>query len=343
MTRSMVGVFNPQWIPRYLEYLQGLASVSPPELYGFMSRVREAELIETRTSSHWGELVHNTAQEMAKGLGKSPADVCMEAEAHVDLMVGDNLIRPSYFLAYLFDFDRIRPFIRIIGQEHVDRAVSKGKGAILAQFHWGPFQLLLPTLLGLGYPVLQFYGEAEAAVWAEEIIRRSSSALSDRTKSVVIPDPAVGPKVLRALRSGYLVAIPPEISQGIVKPKLETRFLGQDVYAPEGPAYLAGRVGVPLIPVRVEGEGPYLHLIFGEPIEVESVNHMGLQQAVDKLFQHLECEIRKTPRHWRGWGFIQEMTVPEGRPNHDSYAGRSDQTRKVSHRSPGRQEVLRDR
>jgi len=309
MSRNALGgAFDPHDLRDHLSLIDAMGVIPPGDLFDFLMRVRTAELSSLEREPIWQDMVASTQAEMAAFLHLTAGEAHDLAVSHVRAMLGENLIWPTYISAYLSRPEVFRPQIRVWGQESLDGALRSGRGAVLAQCHWGAFQMLLPALLIHGYSVFQFFGDAEAAAWASDVIRDRNPGLFSHMETLVVPDPAVARRSLQTIDRGFLVAIPPEISEGTTKPKLHTEFLGVEVYAPEGPAFLAATARVPLIPVRVQAEGPTLHCYLGEPIEVTK-SRSGIQEAVQRCFRDLEKAVRTTPHQWRGWGFLRDMCV----------------------------------
>lgn len=87
----------------------------------------------------------------------------------------DEILRDTYALTMFNELEVLRyPFLNpdtigevceIVGREHLDRALARGKGAIIMIAHFGANQMIMPALGHVGYTMSQL--SAPPPVWAE--------------------------------------------------------------------------------------------------------------------------------------------------------------------------------
>jgi len=131
------------------------------------------------------------------------------------------------------------------GLENLDRITRNGQGALLYSGHFGNFPLMIIWLGIKGYPVAAIYKEAKNFPddFFGNIMRRFGVSPLKYSSEASL---TVG--IIRALKEKKIVLIQNDQShpRGIY-----VNFFNKSVPAPAGPALLAKRVGVPIIPAYV--------------------------------------------------------------------------------------------
>jgi len=212
-----------------------------------------------------------------------------------------------HFAMYLVDFFRfahltpkkVRRWIRIEGVEHMQEALSRGKGAIGLSAHLGNFELAAAVLALLGFPV-------SAVVFTHQNSRVDAFFSRQRAGVGVQPIPvrsqnqrALFETSLSALRKNGILALVGD--RDFFGNGLELPFFGKQVKIPRGPAAFSLRTGAPIVPgflVR-EKDGSYRFML-EKPIyppegasREESVRRM-TEQCVEVMSRY----IRRYPTQW---------------------------------------------
>ena len=223
--------------------------------------------------------------------------------------------------------EKILSAVAIEGEEHLERALAKGKGVIALSAHIGNFTMIGVRLAAAGYPF---------SVVVKQPRDRGFARLIDQYRAEVgIQTISAKPRmeavrgVLRALRgNGVVLMIADEFRFGGV----EVDFFGCPMKAPRGPAALALRTGaatVPMFATRDANDRLTLHI---EP-EIDLIASDGLAQAVDAntaLFtRHLEAMVRRYPDQWNWLGFRSDGERP-GFGGRVSQPGRRDSRELIS-------------
>lgn len=98
--------------------------------------------------------------------------------------------------------------------------------------------------------------------------------------------------VVRALRANQIVALVSD--RDIAGGGIEVEFFGERTTLPAGPATLASRLGVPLLPTAVYFKGDGHHAVVRPPVPLE-----GDAATVTQALAHeLEDLIRAAPEQW---------------------------------------------
>jgi KDO2-lipid IV(A) lauroyltransferase len=183
------------------------------------------------------------------------------------------------------------------GQEHAERAVHAGRGGIVALPHMGSWDFAgaLGTMLGyrLSAVAETFPGSLDEAV----VEARSLLGLD------IIP---LGRSAVRAINQrldhGQLVALlcdlPPPGGVGV-----EVSFFGKRAVVASGPAALAIKRQVPLLPVFSRRDGPgHYHIHVDPPVAMPDTEATGRKDApaamMQRVMERFEQFIRAYPEQW---------------------------------------------
>ena len=143
--------------------------------------------------------------------------------------------------------------------------------------------------------------DREAQEFIEELYReRTAGAFTTHFSR---DNPALGPKLLAALRRGEIVGIQGDRPSTTAR-SVAVELFGRPLELPAGPAALARAAGVPLVPVFCFREGRRRYrLVIREPIEVAGgADGDGVEAeaavAVRALAREIEWAIRERPYQW---------------------------------------------
>lgn len=181
------------------------------------------------------------------------------------------------------------------GLVHIEEALAKGKGVIVAMPHVGGFDWGGAWLAAVGYPATVVAETLEPPELFEFFTRlRQSFGLE-----VVGLGDAAGSAILRRLRTNGLVGL--VCDRDIAGTGAEVEFFGHPTTIPAGPATLALRTGAAIIPAAAYYEPNGLHRgVIRPPLEVARV--AGLREDVQRITQALAHEfeylIGRAPEQW---------------------------------------------
>ncbi|MEA3477773.1 MAG: hypothetical protein U9R60_06305 [Bacteroidota bacterium] len=141
--------------------------------------------------------------------------------------------------------EKISEIASASGLEHLDRIKRDHQGALLYSGHFGNFTLMIIWLAMQGYPVAAIYKEAKN--FPDDFfgnIMRKFNVVPLKFSS----DTSLTIAIIRALKEKKIVLIQNDQSHpnGVY-----VNFFNKSVPSPAGPALLAKRVGVPIIPAYV--------------------------------------------------------------------------------------------
>ena len=185
--------------------------------------------------------------------------------------------------------------VNLDGREHVDAAQAGGRGAILALPHMGSWDFAASMALVYGYRIAAvaetFPGSLNDAV----VETRSSHGLE------VIPLNRSAVRAINEVLDGNgMVALLCDVPHG---PGTEVRFFDHRAMVPSGPAAIACRRGVPILPVysrRVSALKYQIHV--DPPIQPPASERCRGKEAAAELMQQVidrfESFIRQHPDQW---------------------------------------------
>jgi phosphatidylinositol dimannoside acyltransferase len=263
-------------------------------------------------------------------------EIAMRSFVNYSLSELEVLLYPSLNTRY------IKKHYTIEGRKHLDEALSKGRGVILFQAHFGAFQMVMPAIGYSGYKMNQI--SASAALWKDVSI----SHLQKKTYDIkaryeyTLPVNHISIKsslrpVFSALERNEIVGI--TVDGGGGKKIVSIRFLGRDANFQRGAANLAMRTEAEIVPAFIITESSLRHrLILHQPIKVMRTNEKdkSINQVLNEFARILESYIYKYPSHYGytlylrrsrasldSYPFFQDYELPQDRTLNNK-AGRGD-------------------
>ena len=181
------------------------------------------------------------------------------------------------------------------GLRHLDDALARGKGVILALPHlggweWAGFWVASVRKLPITV-VVEALDPPELFEWFADL-RRSLGM------NIVSLGPDAAAQIVRALKSNHVVCL--LCDRDIGGGGIEVEFFGERTTLPGGPATLALRTGAPLLPTAAYYRGRGHFGVCRPPVPTE--RRGGLRDDVTRITQllahELEALIRVAPEQW---------------------------------------------
>jgi KDO2-lipid IV(A) lauroyltransferase len=196
--------------------------------------------------------------------------------------------------------EQILSTIDLEGEEHIKRALEKGRGVLALSAHLGGFTLIGARLAAAGYGfsvvIKQPPDQSFARVGDDYRAQIGVHTISAKPRRAAVHG------VLKALRENRIVLV---IADEFKSGDAMVDFLGLKAPAPRGPATLALRTGAVTLPMfATRRADDSLVLSVGEAIP--PVEHEDLEQSVlattAGYTRHLEAAIRRYPDQWNWLG-----------------------------------------
>ena len=193
--------------------------------------------------------------------------------------------------------DQIRAEIPLRGREHLNAALTKGKGVIVLSGHLGNFLLLGTRLAVEGYPTYVLVNPPKDRGLAQ-LRARYRLEIGQRTIHAR-PRQQASRELVQVLRQNELaIVIADEYRSGS---GVHVPFFGRTVLARRGPATLALRTGAALVPICLvrEPDG-HLTLIIEPEIELSKTGGIkaDVRENTLRVTQWLERTVRSYPDQW---------------------------------------------
>jgi len=175
------------------------------------------------------------------------------------------------------------------GLEHVDEALERGRGALIALPHMGSWDNTGSYGGALGYPIMAVTGRFPGSLNDAVVKTRQRYGLD----VLLVGRPAVR-DIIQALHANRLVGLVCDQEEG---PGVQVSFFGRRAVVPGGPGALALKTGAALIPgyQHMTSTGRH-HIHFERALTwPETATKEGLMQRIVHRF---EAFIRERPDQW---------------------------------------------
>jgi KDO2-lipid IV(A) lauroyltransferase len=206
--------------------------------------------------------------------------------------------------------DAILRTMDLEGFEHLERARSAGRGAILALPHLGNWDLAGAHLAARGVDVVA----VAEVVEPPELFRWFVDARRRIGIDVIALGPESGAAVTRALAENRVVCLLAD--RDIGGTGIEVEFFGERTTVPGGPAMLALRTGATLLPGAVYFTRDGHAARIGAPIPAEREGRLraDVERVTTAVVRHMEDAIRERPEQW----LLMQPNWPSDHPTPES-------------------------
>ena len=218
----------------------------------------------------------------------------------------------------LFEFFRLPHLTRrelldsvvVEGREHLEQAVARGRGVILASTHIGNWELAAVVLAHWGYRLYAVAG-VQLSRWLTPAVRETKTELAIHT---VAPEDGYR-RLLRALEHNDLVAL--MVDGDVYNHGQPVEFFGRETTFPAGPGVLAQRTGALIICGYCERIASGRFRIVMEPA-IDPARFDSVQAINAAVAHTVERHIREHVDQWcifrPMWEGVPETeAVPAGR------------------------------
>jgi Kdo2-lipid IVA lauroyltransferase/acyltransferase len=202
-------------------------------------------------------------------------------------------------------------FEGVDGWEHVERAMTAGKGILFVTGHLGNWELAGSYVASRGVPL-------------DAVVRRQTNPMFDRwlneTRAsigmTVVPDSEAVRRIPRSLRQGRAIAL---VADQGVKGLASTfvPFFGRPAKTPRGPAVFALRFDAPVLfatALRQPG-GKYRFFIEPVPVVRTGDTEHDVDETVAAYTRVIETFVRRYPEQYL-WQHRRWRRQPEDTPAH---------------------------
>ena len=204
---------------------------------------------------------------------------------------------------------KINNMIYLEGNKHLDKALSKGKGAILCVTHLGSHKIVIPAMGYNGYKVNQVAANPQVFVRKEKAFYHNKIMKLELESESFIParfiyvkeNKSVRP-IYRALKENEIVLI--SLDGVIETERLTVPFLNSNISLATGAALLSFHTGAPAFPIFPIRQKDNRHkIIIHEPIEIQnmSLKEDYIKEWVLSFAYLFQGYVKNYPDHYIGW------------------------------------------
>jgi len=193
-----------------------------------------------------------------------------------------------------FNLNRIRKSIVFQGLEHLNQALSHGRGAILVHGHFGPALYPLVTFARMGYPMKQIGNPSDEGLSriGRKVAFRLRMAYEKKIPAEIFKTGNYFRPIYRWLSGNGVIMVSGDGTgtARTIGTQQTARLFGQKMIFPQGPARLSLSTGAPLLPLFIlPGPGDTFRIIIEPPLKARVKNGdtvSGLTEAFVKRLEH---------------------------------------------------------
>jgi lauroyl/myristoyl acyltransferase len=280
-------------VPRFLTYgsyrlLGALAGPLPPQI-GYRLAAPTGGLLYILSPRLRRILAHNIAHVLG-------ADVNSEQVLTVVRQACVNVIKGHYdlFRVSRLTTGEIKEMTRVEGSEHLEQALARGKGIVIASAHFGNVDLMAQLPLAYGVPVTA----AAYHVQPERLFRYLLRLRQSHGMRLIPSDePMTG--LFRALKRGEIIALPCDRDFGDNGMMVE--FFGSPTRLPDGPVRIALRTGASLVPafvLRLPNDSFLVQIESQLELPHTQDHEADVMASMKMVVAAMERHISKHPEQW---------------------------------------------
>ena len=211
---------------------------------------------------------------------------------------------------------RLVDLVRVEGLEHVEQALSQGRGAVIGSAHFGSYEAAVGCLWARGFPIrlIAFPSRhRHLSLWQKLVRGRGTRLLIDRVYRSRLLQPSIyveggtrGEVVAKASRALQRNEVVLTMLDLVESPSRHPNapavpFLNGLAYLPSGVVRIAKSAGAPMLILLIHRSRDWRHQVMeiSAPIPTEGeVNEVNRRCA-----RVIEDAIRSEPAHWRSWSY----------------------------------------
>jgi len=209
--------------------------------------------------------------------------------------IGKDMLEISRCLDFKESY--LKMLVTIEGKEHLDEALSKGKGAIALTAHLGNFPIINVRLVREGYPVSLVARDPENPRVAKMITSYRDvfgiESIPDKPRMTCVA------KSLKALKQNRILYL--QIDQNAPATECWVDFFGYLVPTFKGPVILSLRTGAPILPMFIIRNSDSFHKLMIHPpfqLKITGDVEQDVTSNIAGLTKIVEATIREYPEQW---------------------------------------------
>jgi phosphatidylinositol dimannoside acyltransferase len=174
------------------------------------------------------------------------------------------------------------------GREHIDAALARGRGVIMAAPHMGSWDMSGAYAAALGYPISTVADPFPGSLNDAVVATRHTFGL----KIITVGRSAIR-AITQALQANEIVALLCDLEHG---PGVSVSFFGRRAIVPGGPAALALKTGAVLLPACQYATGGGYHVHIDPPLALSAADTK--ETLMQRVIDRFEDFIKERPEQW---------------------------------------------
>lgn len=196
--------------------------------------------------------------------------------------------------------EKVKNSITIEGIEHLEKALKKGKGVIVASAHLGSFTIMGCRLTYEGYKTA-FVARHARNKGVENIIMHFCRKIGQR---IIFNRPIIScmRRCINVLGRNEILII--EFDQNFGTEGLKVNFFSHPAMVASGPIKLALSTQAAVLPMFIIRIDDFKHVLKIEPeikLDITSDNKKDIENNLQKVVNIIEKYIREYPGQWVNW------------------------------------------
>lgn len=191
--------------------------------------------------------------------------------------------------------EEVREMFEIRGFEHVEAALARGRGLVIATAHLGPYELASACVGAMGYPIHGMVENLEPEVLEALATYRSATGV----QLVNMKDGLRA--AYRILGQNHILALVADRAIGDTRGAIEVPFAGGTRLLPVGPAVFAQTTGAGLITAFTSpnpNRGPRYVIEFHPPLFAEGRDEAERVRLMQIVAQRISEAVQRHPDQW---------------------------------------------
>lgn len=185
--------------------------------------------------------------------------------------------------------------VTIDGQEHLDRALERGKGAILISGHFGNWEIMAMRVVSMGYKLTVVGRDQDDSLINDVIVDlRTRFGTQNIPRGVPMYE-----RIMECLHDNEFVGLVADQNAG--EQGIFVDLFGRLASSFKGPGLFALKADCPIIPLFVIRRGyDRHHVLIMPPLEIEKTGDfkMDVFQYTQVYIKVIEEIVRRHPDHW---------------------------------------------
>lgn len=249
------------------------------------------------------ERKRRTSQRLRTALGASVSDSEIKTLARRSVLNAVACYVDALIVHRIRD-QELRSSGRVSGLEHLEKALSKGKGVVLVTGHFTGIKMASWFLRDAGYAhfgmVTRRADDAASSLLENRYLAPYWAKVVDRTRHapVFVDEKDIGLRIMKHLRENGIVLVSLDAPFSY---HLMTRpFLGGERAFPVGFLRIVQATGAAVVPMMCIGTSSRFQVRFGEAVNLRDAPSRDefLKKNIDILVKVLESQILEEPSHW---------------------------------------------